>query len=65
VRVTAPPRYLRSYAAPEHAFSRSQSLGFSLMTASSKAKLIKWLILDSRVVDVRIVYTDAISCPKP
>jgi len=25
----------------------------------------EWLILDSRVVDVRIVYTDAIPCPKP
>src|SRR5713226_7417686 len=24
-----------------------------------------WLILDSRVVDVRIVYTDVMPCPKP
>ena len=27
--------------------------------------IVKWLILDSRVVDVRIVYTGAVPCPKP
>ena len=48
-------------------FVDDSKLHFSeyLDQAGEAVDKLMWLILDSRVVDVRIVYTDAIPCLKP
>src|SRR5713101_4278986 len=46
--------------------ARTEGMGLNAAARTfEKAKNTIRLILDSRVVDVRIVYTDAMPCPKP